>query len=82
MALFQFDEVETWLQACLTTANSANIKYFHDLASKEIKRFNQHKERLLSHLKVDKAPALADQEELFKEYLEEAMNSLKRFGEV
>ena len=80
LARFRLDDVEKWLNLCLTTAKVANIKRYYDIAQKENQVFQQHKERILTVLEGEKPLTLKEQELRYQKYVKEALKSLEEIG--
>jgi hypothetical protein len=69
LATFQFEEVGLWLKQCLKVAESAGIKYFHDIAVQE-------KENLLELKKqIKMEDSLSPEEQIIRvqEYVRDAL---------
>ena len=77
LASYRFTEVEQWLERCYLIAEEAGLNFYRDLASREIDRLVQHKERIELLFEADKLLSPEDRGKLLQQYIKKAVLSME-----
>ncbi|MFQ5978620.1 MAG: WD40 repeat domain-containing protein [Candidatus Heimdallarchaeota archaeon] len=73
LASFQFEEMEQWLAQCLTTAETADLQHYQEIARNEVAKSAEHKERLSALIDKERLLVPEEKEKILHEYIRKAV---------
>lgn len=74
----ELDEANVWLKRCVTIAEAQQLTDFIVLAQKEERNIDKRRAQISTLLESDKPLSPLEQERLFQQYLQEALNTMKK----